>query len=102
MVIVRRVVADWQNTDEGRWEILNQTTLGHGAPRPEPELIRQNLDHAVSQVHSLRELFTLAHRVTFQLALNPNEVSETSRDGSEHPHGRSISSSVSWVFQAKR
>ncbi len=76
IVIVRRVVSDWQNTDEGRWQILNQTTLGHGAPRPEPALIRQNLDDAVSQVQSLRELFTLAHRVTFQLALSPNEVSE--------------------------
>ena len=76
MVIVRRLVSDWQETDEGRWEILNLTTLGQGSPRPTPELIRQNLDHAVTQVQSLRELFTLAHRVTFQLALSPNEVSE--------------------------
>ena len=78
MVIVRRLVSDWQQTDEGRWEILNQTTLGVGAPRPTPTKIRQNLDDAVSQVQSLRELFTLAHRVTFQLALSPNAVSEPS------------------------
>ena len=76
IVIVRRLVSDWEKTNEGRWEILNQTTLGQGAPRPSPELIRQNLDDAVTQVQSLRELFTLAHRVTFQLALSPNEVSE--------------------------
>ena len=76
IVLVRRLVSDWEKTDEGPWEILNQTTLGQGAPRPTPELIRQNLDDAVTQVQSLRELLTLAHRVTFQLALSPNEVSE--------------------------
>ena len=76
IVIVRRLVSDWQKTDEGTWEILNLTTLGQGSPRPTPESLRENLDHAVTQVKSLRELFTLAHRATFQLALRPNEVSE--------------------------
>ena len=76
IVIVRRVVSDWQHTEEGRWEILNQTTLGVGSPRPDPALIRKNLEDAVTQVESLRELFTLAHRATFQLALSPNEASE--------------------------
>ena len=76
IVLIRRLVSDWQNINEGTWEILNLTTLGQSAPRPTPELIRQNLDDAVSQARSLRELFTLAHRVTFQLALKPNEVSE--------------------------
>ena len=76
IVIVRRLVSDWQETDEGTWEVLNLTTLGQGAPRPTPKLIRDNLDHAVTQVRSLRELFTLAHRATFQLALRPNEVSK--------------------------
>ena len=76
IVIVRRLVSDWQKTDEGMWEVLNLTTLGQGAPRPTPRRIREDLDHAVSQVESLRELFTLAHRATFQLALDPNEISE--------------------------
>lgn len=76
IIIVRRLISDWQNTHEGQWEILNLTTLGQGALRPSPNLIRQNLDDSVTQVQSLRELFTLARRVTFQLALNPNEVSE--------------------------
>ena len=76
IVIVRRLVSDWQETDEDRWEILNLTTLGQGAPRPTPESVRVNLDHAVTQAKSLRELFTLAHRATFQLALSPNEASE--------------------------
>lgn len=76
IVIVRRLVSDWQETEEGTWEVVNLTTLGYGAPRPTPELVRENLDHAVTQVKSLRELFTLAHRATFQLALRSNEVSE--------------------------
>ena len=76
IVIVRRLVSDWQDTDEGRWQVLNLTTLGRGAPRPTSESIRENLNHAVTQVKSLRELFTLAHRATFQLALSPNEVSQ--------------------------
>ena len=75
-VIVRRLVSDWEQTDEGLWEVLNLTTLGQGAPRPAPITIAAQLDNAVAQVRNLRELLTVAHRITFQLTLDPNEVSE--------------------------
>ena len=76
IVVIRRLVSDWEKTDEGLWEVLNLTTLGKGAPRPAPEAVARMLDDAVSQTHALRELLTIAHRITFQLALSPNEVSE--------------------------
>ena len=76
IVVIRRLVSDWEKTDEGLWEVLNLTTLGTGAPRPTPEEVARTLDDAVTQTHALRELLTLAHRITFQLALSPNEVSE--------------------------
>ena len=76
IVVIRRLVSDWEQTDEGLWEILNLTTLGTGSPRPTPELIALKLDDAVTQTRDLRELLTIAHRITFQLALSPNEVSE--------------------------
>ena len=65
-----------EQTDEGLWEVLNLTTLGQGAPRPAPTTIAAQLDNAVAQVRNLRELLTVAHRITFQLTLDPNEVSE--------------------------
>ena len=76
IVVIRRLVSDWEKTDEGLWEILNLTTLGKGSPRPTPESIAQRLDDAVTQTRDLRELLTIAHRISFQLALSPNEVSE--------------------------
>ena len=76
IVVIRRLVSDWEQTDEGLWEVLNLTTLGKGSPRPTAEAVARSLDDAVTQTHALRELLTLAHRITFQLALRPNEVSE--------------------------
>ena len=76
MVIVRRLVSAWENTDEGLWEILNLTTLGEGAPRLAPASIAQGIGDAVAQTRSLRELLNIAHRLTFQLALSPNEMSQ--------------------------
>lgn len=75
-VIIRRLVSDWEQTDEGLWEVLNLTTLGQGAPRPSPSAIARHLEDAAAQVRNLRELLTLAHRITFQLTLSPNEISE--------------------------
>ncbi len=76
IVVIRRLVSDWERTDEGLWEVLNLTTLGKGSTRPAPESVARRLDDAVTQTRDLRELLTLAHRITFQLALSPNEVSE--------------------------
>ena len=76
IVVIRRLVSDWEKTDEGLWEVLNLTTLGKGAPRPAPQAVARSLDDAVSQTHALRELLTIAHRITFQLQLSPNEASE--------------------------
>ena len=76
IVVIRRLVSDWERTDEGRWEVVNLTTLGRGAPRPTPESVAQSLDAAVSQTRTLRELLTIAHRLSFQLAQSPNEVSQ--------------------------
>ncbi len=76
IVLVRRLISDWQQTDEGLWEVLNLTTLGQGAPLPTPEKVARQLDDAVTQARGLRELLSIAHRITFQLALSPNEVSE--------------------------
>ena len=76
IVVIRRLVSDWERTDEGLWEVLNLTTLGQGSPRPTPESVARSLDDAVTQAQSLRELLTIAHRITFQLAQSPNEVSE--------------------------
>ena len=76
IVVVRRLVSDWERTDEGLWEVLNLTTLGRGSPRPTPASVARALDDAVTQTRALREMLTLVHRVTFQLAQSPNEVSE--------------------------
>lgn len=75
-VIIRRLVSDWEQTDEGLWEVLNLTTLGRGAPRPAPSTVARQLVDAAAQVRNLRELLTIAHRITFQLTLSPNEISE--------------------------
>lgn len=79
IVLIRRLVSDWENTGEGLWEVLNLTTLGKGSPRPTPESVGRSLDDAVTQTRALRELLTIAHRITFHLALSPNEASEPAR-----------------------
>ena len=77
IVLIRRLVSDWEQTDEGLWEVVNLTTLGQGAPRPSPNSIARQLeDAAAHRSGNLRELLTLAHRITFQLTLSPNEISE--------------------------
>ena len=76
IVLIRRLVSDWQTTDEGLWEVLNLTTLGTGAPLPTAESVARQLDDAVTQTHALRQLLNIAHRLTFQLMLTPNEMSE--------------------------
>ena len=76
IVVIRRLVSDWEKTDEGRWEVVNLTTLGSRSPRPTAEDVARSLDDAVTQTRDLRELLTIAHRITFQLALRPNEMSE--------------------------
>ncbi len=52
IVVIRRLVSDWEKTDEGLWEVLNLTTLGQGAPRPTPEAVARTLDGAVTQAHA--------------------------------------------------
>ena len=76
IVVVRRLVSDWEKTDEGLWEVLNLTTLGQGAPSLSPGSAARSLNDAVAQTRSLREMLTIAHRLSFQLALSPNEVSQ--------------------------
>ena len=76
IVVVRRLVSDWQKTDEGLWEVLNLTTLGQGSPVPDSGSVKQMLGDAAKQTRTLREMLTIAHRLSFQLALSPNEVSE--------------------------
>jgi hypothetical protein len=31
-VVVRRLKSDWEEPEEGDWEVLNLTTLGQGSP----------------------------------------------------------------------
>ena len=76
IVLVRRIVSDWEKTDEGLWEVLNLTTLGKGSPGATTESVARALDDAATQALALRELLTIVHRITFQLALSPNEISE--------------------------
>ena len=75
IVVVRRVVSDWQQTETGVWEVLNLTTLGTGAPRVAPQTVKHMLERAAHQVRRLREMLTLVYRLDFQLKLEPNEVS---------------------------
>ena len=79
IVVVRRLVSDWQKTDEGDWEVLNLTTLGQGSAVPDAGSVKQMLSSAANQTRTLREMLTIAHRLSFQLALSPNEVSNPRR-----------------------
>ena len=99
IVLIRRLASDWQRTDEGLWEVLNLTTLGNGAPRPTAESVARQLDDAVTQAQSLRELLTIAHRMTFQLALRPNEVSEPAETDPNIPMADAFQAASRGYFQ---
>lgn len=73
-VVVRRLVSDWQQTQEGDWEILNLNTLGQSAPIPDATEIATQLEESVKMVRGVREVLTMAHRLLFQLKQNANEV----------------------------
>ena len=85
VVLIRRLVSDWEQTDEGLWEVLNLTTLGQGAPRPAPASIARQLEDAAAQVRNLRELMTITHRIAFQLAMSPNEITEPAETNEHMP-----------------
>lgn len=99
IVVVRRLAGDWERTNEGLWEVLNLTTLGQGKPRPTPEAVARQLDDAVSQTRALRDLLTLAHRLTFQLALSPNEVSEPAEADPNLPMADAFQAASRGYFQ---
>ena len=101
IVLIRRLVSDWENTGEGLWEILNLTTLGKGSPRPAPASVGRSLDDAVTQARALRELLTIAHRITFQLALSPNEASEPARTDPNLPMADPFQTASRGYFRLK-
>jgi hypothetical protein len=74
MVVVRRLVSDWEQTDEGLWEIVNLNTLGTSAPRVTTEDVTTQLRESVKMAAGVRKTLTLAHRALFQLKQSPNEV----------------------------
>ncbi|MCY3933849.1 MAG: DUF1214 domain-containing protein [Acidobacteria bacterium] len=85
VVIVRRIVSDWELTDPGVWEVVNLTTLGRGAPRATPESIMAGLQGAAEHARSLRTLLTIGHRLVFQLRLSPNEMSDPVASNTDFP-----------------
>ena len=99
IVLIRRLVSDWEKTDEGRWEVLNLTTLGTGSRRPTPESVARQLDDAVTQTRTLRELLTIAHRLTFQLAQSPNEVSQPAQTDPNLPMADPFQAASRGYFQ---
>ena len=99
IVVVRRLASEWENTDEGLWEVLNLTTLGTGAPRPTAASIARQLDDAVTQARALRELLTIAHRLTFQLAQSPNEVAEPAETDPNIPMADAFQAASRGYFQ---
>ena len=99
IVVVRRLASEWKNTDEGLWEILNLTTLGTGAPRSTAASVARQLDDAVTQTRALRELLTIAHRLTFQLAQSPNEVSEPAETDPNLPMADAFQAASRGYFQ---
>ena len=101
IVLVRRLAADWERTDEGLWEVLNLTTLGEGAPRPTPASVARQLDDAVSQTRAVRDLLNLGHRLTFQLALSPNEVSALAETDPNIPMADPFQAASRGYFQLK-
>ena len=101
IVVIRRLASDWEKTDEGLWEVLNLTTLGKGSPRPTPESVARSLDDAVTQARALRELLTLSHRITFQLAQSPNEVSQPARTDPNLPMADPFQAASRGYFKLK-
>ena len=99
IVVVRRLASEWENTDEGLWEILNLTTLGTGAPRPTAASIARQLDDAITQARTLRELLTIAHRLTFQVAQSPNEVAEPAETDPNIPMANAFQAASRGYFQ---
>ena len=99
IVVVRRLASEWENTDEGLWEVLNLTTLGTGSPRPTAASVARQLDDAVTQTRALRELLTIAHRLTFQLAQSPNEVSEPAETDPNIPMADAFQAASRGYFQ---
>lgn len=85
VVIVRRIVSDWNRTDPGLWEVVNLTTLGQGTARPSTAAIMEGLQSAVEQTRSLRTLLTIGHRLVFQLRFSPNEMSEPVASDTDFP-----------------
>jgi hypothetical protein len=73
-VVVRRLKSDWEEREEGDWEVLNLTTLGQGSPRPQPEDVQSMLEESIARVRGVRTVLTMAHRLLFQVQLSPNEV----------------------------
>ena len=80
IVVIRRLVSDWEKTDEGRWEIVNLTTLGSGAPRPTAEAVARSLDDAVTQTRDLRELLTIRASNHLSACAPPQRGVRTRRD----------------------
>ena len=101
IVLVRRLLSDWERTDEGVWEVLNLTTLGTGSPRPAARSVAQGLDDAVTQTRRLRELLTIAHRLTFQLASSPNEVSQPAKTDPNLPMAEPVQAASRGYFKLK-
>ena len=101
IVVIRRLASDWPQTDEGRWEVLNLTTLGTGSALPTPESVARTLDDAVNQTRSLRELLTISHRLTFQLAMRPNEVSQPAEADPNLPMADAFQAASRGYFKLK-
>lgn len=101
MVVIRRLASDWERTHEGLWEVLNLTTLGTGSPRPTPESVARTLDDAVTQTRSLRELLTISHRLRFQLAMRPNEVSQPAEADPNLPMADAFQAASRGYFKIK-
>ena len=85
VVVVRRIVSDWDRTEPGLWEVANLTTLGRGAPRATPDSIMAGLQGAAEHARSLRALLTIGHRLVFQLRLRPNKMSEPVASNADFP-----------------
>jgi len=73
-VVIRRLVSNWQESDEGDWEIVNLNTLGTSPERATSAEVVEQLHESIKMVRGVREILTVAHRILFQLKLSPNEV----------------------------
>ncbi len=98
-LVIRRLQADWEETEEGDWVILNLTTLGQGSPRPTPERIEAQLRESVRRVRGVRSTLTMAHRMLFQLQLDPNEVPIPARSDKALPMSDPFQATVRAQFR---